>query len=127
MLKQSFALVRSDLVGNIVEWNEGAEEYFGYSRIEALGQSLDLIGPEEYRERHWAGFNRAIETSNCPMDRATTNVPVRCKDGIVRPFPGRFVFLQDARGEVAGVIGLYAVPTGNEEAFGEILPIESQG
>ena len=120
----SSALVRSDLEGRIVEWDEGAELFFGYSREEALGQSLDLIVPEEFRERHWSGFNKAIATGICKMDRATTNVPVMCKDGDIKPFPGRFVFLQDARDTVVGVIGLYARRTGSEEAFGPILPLD---
>ena len=123
MYKHKFALIRSNLLGKIVEWDEGAEEYFGYSGDEALGQSLDLVVPPEFRERHWAGFNKVIETGQCPMDRATTNVPALCKDGVVRPFPGRFVFLQDARGGVAGVIGLYTIPQGTETPFGQILPL----
>lgn len=116
-------LIRSDLEGHIVDWNEGAEELFGYSRAEALGASLDLVVPEEYRERHWAGFRNAIESGVCRLDRATTNVPVRCKDGEIRPFPARFVFLQDARDEVVGVIGLYGPRQGSEEAFGPIVPL----
>lgn len=106
--QHSSALVRSDLEGLIVEWDDGAEELFGYSREEAIGKTLDLIVPKEFRDRHWAGFRNAIASGVCRMDRATTNIPVRCKDGQVRPFPGRFVFLQDARDSVVGVIGLYA-------------------
>lgn len=118
------ALVRSDLNGRIVEWDEGAIAFFGYTREEALGQSLDLIVPEAYRERHWRGFNQAIATGICRMDRATTNVPALCKDGEIRAFPGRFVFLQDARESVVGVIGLYARRTGAEVAFGPILQLD---
>ena len=120
------ALVRSDLDGYIVEWDAGAESFFGYSREEAMGQSLDLIVPEEFRERHWTGFNNAIATGICRMDRATTNVPIACKDGKIRPFPGRFVFLQDARDSVVGVIGLYARREGSEQPFGSIVPLESE-
>ena len=124
MYQHESALIRSDLQGKIVEWDEGAEEYFGHSREEALGRSLDLVVPEEYRERHWAGFNKAIETAHCRLDRATTNVPVLCKDGVIRPFPGRFVFLQNARDGVVGVIGIYAIPQGSEEPFGKILQLD---
>ena len=124
--EQHSALVRSDPQGRIVEWDAGAAAFFGYSADEALGQSLDLIVPEEFRERHWHGFNNAVATGICRMDRATTNVPVRCKDGVVRPFPGRFVFLQDARDEVVGVIGLYARRQGSEQAFGPIVPLPEE-
>ena len=124
-MTNEFAIVRSDTDGTIVEWDAGAEEFFGYSRHEALGESLDLIVPEEFRERHWEGFRRTMSSGVCRMDRATTNVPVRRKDGSIRPFPGRFVFLQDARGRVAGVIALYAKPQGSEQAFGPIVPLDS--
>ena len=123
-IDQDSALVRSDPTGSIVEWDDGAEAFFGYTREEALGESLDLIVPEEFRDRHWAGFNNAIASGICRMDRATTNVPVRCKDGQIRPFPGRFIFLQDARETVIGVIGLYAKRQGSEQPFGPIVPLD---
>ena len=50
------ALVRSDLKGLIVDWDDGAEAFFGYTREEAVGESLDLIVPEEFRDRHWVGL-----------------------------------------------------------------------
>ena len=60
MYHHSSALIRSDLEGNIADWDAGAEEFFGYSRSEVLGRSLDLVVPEEFRERHWIGFRKAI-------------------------------------------------------------------
>ncbi len=120
----SFALVRSDTDGLIVEWDAGAEEFFGHCAAEAIGQSLDLIVPEDFRERHWQGFRKTMETGICRMDRATTNVPVKRKDGVVQPFPGRFVFLQDARDRPVGVIALYAKPQGSEQAFGPLVPLD---
>ena len=120
MYKNESALIRADLDGRIADWDAGAEEFFGYSRDEVLGQSLDVIVPEEYRERHWAGFRKAIESGICRLDRATTNVPIQCKGGAIKPFPARFVFLQNAKGGVAGVMGVYAARTGNEVAFGKI-------
>jgi PAS domain S-box-containing protein len=123
-IEQNSALVRSDRKGLIVEWDDGAEAFFGYTREEAIGESLDLIVPEEFRDRHWTGFNNAIASGICRMDRAITNVPVRCKDGQIRPFPGRFIFLQDARETVVGVIGLYAKRHGSEKPFGPIVPLK---
>jgi hypothetical protein len=86
-------------------------------------RSLDLIVPPEFRERHWAGFRSAVATGICKLDRATTNVPVRCKNGTTQPFPGRFVFLQSARGEVVGVVALYSERAGEEAPFGPIVPL----
>ena len=121
MSDEFHAIIMSDTDGIICHWNSGAQEMFGYSPAEAIGQSLDLIVPEEFQERHWVGFRKAIDTGICKLDRATTNVPVRHKNGSIEPFPARFVFLQAPRGEVVGVIGLYSARQGTEVAFGPIL------
>jgi PAS domain S-box-containing protein len=73
------AIVMSDTEGFIRHWNDGAERLFGYSAAEVEGQSLDLIVPGEYCERHWAGFRHAMRTGECKLDRAATNLPVKCK------------------------------------------------
>ena len=79
--------------------------------------------PPEFRERHWSGFRDAVATGVCKLDRATTNVPVLCKDGTIQPFPGRFVFLQGARSDVVGVAALFSERAGSEEPFGPIVPL----
>ena len=114
----TYAIVLADTAGLIRHWNGGAEQLFGYSAAEAQGQSLDLIVPEEYRERHWGGFRRTMRTGVCKLDRAVTNLPVKCRDGSVRVFPARFVFLQDARNRAVGAMGIYSMPDGSEKPFG---------
>jgi PAS domain S-box-containing protein len=46
--------------GVISYWNAAAERIFGHPAESALGQSLDIIIPEQYREAHWRGFDRAL-------------------------------------------------------------------
>ncbi len=58
----SDAIIAADKNGHIVFWNPGAERMFGHSAAAALGQSLDLIIPEQLRERHWRGYERVMET-----------------------------------------------------------------
>lgn len=115
------ATVMADTAGRIRHWSDGAAALFGFSAEEAVGQSLDLIVPEDYRERHWEGFHRAMSTGQCRLDRAATNLPVRCRDGTVRPYPARFVFLTDPRDKVVGAMGVYAEPSGEEQPFGPIV------
>ena len=55
------AVIFADREGLIRIWNRGAEAVFGFPAAEALGQSLDILIPEELRKRHWEGYNRAIE------------------------------------------------------------------
>jgi PAS domain S-box-containing protein len=118
------AIVIAEPGGTIAHWNEGAEEFFGFSAIDAIGQSLDLIVPAQYRDRHWEGFRRVMATGRCDLDRAMTNIPVTCADGVVRVFPGRFVFLAGPRDEVVGVLALYSAPSGAEEPFGPVQPLD---
>src|SRR4051812_14479153 len=42
----SDAIIATDREGRIIFWNPGAERIFGFSAAEAVGQSLDLIVPE---------------------------------------------------------------------------------
>lgn len=53
-------MVFADNDGIIREWNPAAERTFGHSRGEAVGQSLDIIVPERFREAHWRGYERAL-------------------------------------------------------------------
>ena len=54
------ALIFADREGVIRMWNAAATEVFGHNSEEAIGQSLDLIIPERFREAHWTGFDRAL-------------------------------------------------------------------
>jgi len=57
----SDAIVAADKDGIIFFWNPGAERIFGYSRAEAICQSLDIIIPEQLRQRHWLGYHHVIK------------------------------------------------------------------
>ncbi|MBA3677514.1 MAG: PAS domain S-box protein [Sphingosinicella sp.] len=53
--------IRGD--GNIVAWNAAAEQIFGWSTNEALGQSMaELIVPAQHRQAHCEGLNRYLAT-----------------------------------------------------------------
>jgi PAS domain S-box-containing protein len=58
------AVIFADLEGIIREWNPAAERVFGHSRDEAIGQTLDLIVPDRFREAHWRGYKRALTEGN---------------------------------------------------------------
>jgi two-component system NtrC family sensor kinase len=57
------AVITIDESGSTIEFNEAAEAMFGYSREEALGQSIgELIVPDATRGRHEDGFRRYSQT-----------------------------------------------------------------
>lgn len=59
------AIIYADRDGIIRTWNTAAERIFGHAPKDALGQNLDIIIPENFREAHWTGYDRAVG------DRAT--------------------------------------------------------
>jgi PAS domain S-box-containing protein len=56
------AVIYAGRDGVIRFWNAGAERIFGFSEAEAIGQSLDIIIPQNLRARHWAGFAETMRT-----------------------------------------------------------------
>jgi len=54
------AIVYADREGIILEWNAAATRVFGHERDAVIGQNLDVIVPERFREAHWRGYDRAL-------------------------------------------------------------------
>jgi PAS domain S-box-containing protein len=69
------AVVICDATGAIVFWNDAATALFGWPAEEALGQSLDLIIPERQRARHWAGYERVMQTGHTDYGDRLLEVP----------------------------------------------------
>jgi PAS domain S-box-containing protein len=55
---------------------------FGFPAAEAVGQSLDLIIPEQLRERHWQGYHQVMKTGQSRYGQGDVlAVPGMRKDG----------------------------------------------
>ena len=54
------AVIWADAEGVMRYWNRGAEELFGWTAEQALGQTMDIIIPENLRDRHWEGYHRVM-------------------------------------------------------------------
>lgn len=115
------AIVVADPTGVIRLWSSGAERLFGHPASSAVGRTLDLIVPEQYRERHWAGFHAAMRAGRSRLGGAAAVIPVTHRDGGVLRCPGRFLFLTDARERVVGAIAIFAPGEGPDSA-GRPLP-----
>ena len=88
--------------------NSGAEALFGHRADDAVGQTLDLIVPLEYRERHWAGFHAALAAGDGKVDHAAANVPAMHRDGSVLRVAVRLLVIYDARDRPAGALAVFA-------------------
>src|SRR4051794_11386382 len=56
----SDAIIATNRNGAVTFWNAGAERIFGFDAADAIGQPLDLIIPDNLRDRHWQGYQRVM-------------------------------------------------------------------
>jgi PAS domain S-box-containing protein len=99
----SDAIMFSDRLGIIRLWNRGAEQMFGYAAAEAVGQSLDLIIPENLRGRHWDGYYRVMESGESRYSTEMLSAPALRKDGTRISTEFSMVMVKGDDGSVLGV------------------------
>ena len=75
------AIIAAGSDGRICFWNPAAERMFGFTAEEAVGHSLDLIIPERFRERHWAGYHEVMRTGQTRYASEVLRVPALHKNG----------------------------------------------
>ncbi len=61
MQTSSDAIILSDSDGNILSWNNGAQQIFGYEEKEILGKPLTILIPEKFRAAHLKGIERVTK------------------------------------------------------------------
>ena len=96
------AILIADRDGAIRFWNSGAERMFGHTATEALGQSLDLIIPENLRARHWQGYFRVMNTGQTKYLTEKLTSPGVRKDGSRLSLEFSMVLLRDDKGGIEG-------------------------
>jgi PAS domain S-box-containing protein len=68
--------------GSVLDWNSQAERIFGWSRSEALGQTLaELIIPEVHRAAHKAGLDRFLRTGEGHVLGRRIEIEAQRRDG----------------------------------------------
>lgn len=96
------AIIFADRKGIIRLWNIGAEVIFGFKAEEVLGKSLDIIIPENLRERHWMGYDHTMTTGITQYGRKLLAVPATRKDGVRISVEFTIALLKDEKGEILG-------------------------
>jgi PAS domain S-box-containing protein len=103
----SDAIIATDREGRITFWNPGAERIFGFMAAEAVGQSLDLIIPENLRARHWSGFRHTMETGTSRYGHGDLlSVPGLTKDGVRISVEFTILLLRDGTQAVSGTMAV---------------------
>ena len=95
------SVISTDLDGNVMSWNKGAERLFGYSEAEALGRHISLVYPEDQHE-----FLESQVVA--PLKRnGVHEAEVRMRNKSGQDFYAHLSLslLRDERGVVTGMIG----------------------
>jgi PAS domain S-box-containing protein len=100
------AVLFADRDGRIRYWNAGAASMFGWSAVEALGLSMDLIIPERQRARHWQGWDQVMKSGHTRYGHDILAVPATRKDGA--PLSIEFT-IQLVRDEAGAIVGASAI------------------
>src|SRR6266404_4052073 len=103
----SDAIIATDRDGRITFWNPGAERIFGFTAADAVGQSLDLIIPENLRARHWDGYRHVMQTGQSRYGEGDLlAVPGLRKDGSRVSLEFTVAMIGDEAGEMVGVAAI---------------------
>ncbi|HSH91150.1 MAG TPA: PAS domain S-box protein [Ramlibacter sp.] len=100
------AIVFADREGVIRLWNRGAEIIFGFSAAEAVGQGLEIIVPEKFRQAHHEGFRKAVASGVTRYDGRVLTTRATNKFGSRLYVDMSFTLLKDATGSVSGVFAI---------------------
>ncbi len=100
------AVILADRDGRIRLWNRGAETVFGHRAADVVGTSLDIIIPEELRDRHWQAYELAVSAGRTRL--GTRFLPTKAirKDGATIYVELSFAILLDENGATVGALGV---------------------
>ena len=107
MTEPAAALVFAEPSGVIRIWNSAAESLFGHRAAEAIGQTLDLIVPPDYRGRHWEGYRAAMVAADGNIDHSSFDIPALRRDGTIIRVEVRLLVVHDSRNRVAGAMAVF--------------------
>lgn len=100
------AIIFADKEGIIRLWNSGAEAIFGYSKEEAIGETLDLIVPEKLREKHWEGYRKVMDTGVTKYGSDLLSVPALKNDNSRLSVEFTIVLLKNDSGKPIGTAAI---------------------
>lgn len=96
------AIISVDLEGKVIQWSNAAEQFYGYSANEMIGQSLLVIVPDGYQSEFLTLVNR-VQQGESFVDIETVRINRRKQrmDVVLNLFP-----LKDEKGSVIGSCGV---------------------
>ena len=100
------AIMACDAAGKITLWNAASERMFGFTEIEAMGQSLDIIIPQRQQARHWEGYHVTMASGITKYGTSVLRVPALHKDGHTLSIAFTVSLMRNADEEVTTIVAV---------------------
>lgn len=100
------AVMACDAAGAITLWNPACERMFGFTQLDAMGKSLDLIIPQRQQQRHWEGYHKTMQTGITKYGHDVLRVPAVHKDGHTLSIAFTVSMLHTADGKVSQIVAV---------------------
>jgi PAS domain S-box-containing protein len=100
------AVMACDASGAITLWNPACERMFGFTPLDAMGKSLDLIIPQRQQQRHWEGYHKTMQTGITKYGHDVLRVPAVHKDGHTLSIAFTVSMLHSADGKVSHIVAV---------------------
>jgi PAS domain S-box-containing protein len=111
-------IVTTDLDGNVVSFNRGAEESLGYRAEEVIGKPASMFYPDPSQREE---LLRMVRAGNAVRDFSTDLVR---KDGQPLPVSITLSQLRDAEGKMIGTVGMSKDISHRKALMGQVLQSE---
>jgi PAS domain S-box-containing protein len=100
------AIMACDAAGKITLWNAASARMFGFTELEAIGQSLDIIIPQRQQARHWEGYHVTMASGITKYGASVLRVPAVHKDGHTLSIAFTVSLMRDAAGAVSSIVAV---------------------
>ena len=88
----------------MTSWNAAAERIFGFDAATMAGKGLDAIIPEQFRDAHWKGYDRALADGDTKFRGQALATRATRADGEAIYVELSFAIVKDDAGVVTGAM-----------------------
>lgn len=99
-------IIISNPEGNIIYWNASATRIFGFTEADAMGESLDIIIPENQQKPHWDGYDGTMKSGETRYGTSILRVPAVNKTGERISIAFSVALLKDDENNVIGIAAI---------------------
>lgn len=98
------AVIFAGTDGAVTYWNDSAQRIFGFDAATMASKGLEVIIPEQFRDAHWKGFDRALAAGDTKFRGQALATRAARADGETIYVELGFAIIKDDSGTVIGAM-----------------------